>query len=548
MMRRFLLPLVAFALALPSLAAQADVSRALLDIQERLYLERDGTRIFDGATLYEPSLVDAFYQQVGYRPVWTDPAYAREMLELLASSTLDGLNPADYHYEEILTLVDAFDAPWSDSDVLRARAEVLLTDGIVLYGKHLQQGKIDPRTLDNSWNYSRRRIDPADIARSLARAIEQRNVAAELEALRLDTPFYRLMRDKLGYYRERAAREQFTPVPAGRILREGDRHANVPALRNRLRQMGYLDTPAADAETFDAGVAAAVRALQHDHGLEVDGVVGAQSYRVLNLSARDRVDLLRINLDRARWISQDMGEEYLVVNIAGFELYYLRNSRLVWQTPVMVGTIDTRTPIFRKRLRYLEFNPTWNVPRGLLVRGLYARLAGDPAYISAMGYRFYGADGEIDPAKIDWKAYTGSSFPYRVVQMPGPDNAMGRVKFMFPNRHAVYLHDTPSRELFQRSQRAFSAGCIRVRDPLELARLLLDDEDKWSARKIQALVDGARPQQVVQMERPVDVQLMYWTVSPEDGQRLEYHDDIYQLDAAALAALNAPPRPSPFHG
>jgi murein L,D-transpeptidase YcbB/YkuD len=295
-------------------------------------------------------------------------------------------------------------------------------------------------------------------------------------------------------------------------------------------------------------MAEAVEALQRDHALDVDGIVGGQSFRVLNLSARDREALLRINLDRARWIRQDQTDEYLVVNIAGFELYYLRQGELIWQTPVMVGSIDTRTPIFRKRMRYLEFNPTWNVPRGLLARSLYPRLAGDPGYIEAKGYEFYGAGGEVSPATIDWSAYNGANFPYRVVQKPGPDNAMGRVKFMFPNSHAVYLHDTPSRELFARSQRAFSAGCIRVKNPLELARLLLDDPDNWSAERIQALVESARPQQVVQMQRPIDVLLMYWTVSPEDGQRLEFHEDVYGLDPAALAALEAPPASMPFDG
>jgi murein L,D-transpeptidase YcbB/YkuD len=548
LMRHLVNVILAASLSLGASALHAEASRALLDVQERLYLERDGARVFRGSTLYEPSLVDAFYRQVGYRPVWTDRAYAREMLNLLASSTRDGLNPADYHYDKIQELVEVFDTPWSDKDTRRVMAEVLLTDGIVLLGKHLLQGKVDPRTLDSSWNYRRRSVDPSDVARSLALAIQRREVAGELKALTLDTPFYRLMRDKLGYYRELAATERFTPVPASRVLRKGDQHANVVALRRRLHEMGYLASQAVTDQHFNTEVENAVRALQYDHALAVDGVIGAQSFRALNLSPSDRVDMLRINLDRARWISQDMSDEYLVVNIAGYELYYLRDRRLIWQTPVMVGTIDTRTPIFRKRLRYLEFNPTWNVPRSLLARSIYPLVAGDLAYIDAMRYRFYDGDRQVDPKTIDWQAYSGGSFPYRVVQMPGPNNAMGRVKFMFPNRHAVYLHDTPSRELFQRSQRAFSAGCIRVRNPLELARLLLNDEEKWAAAQIQALVDGGTPQQVVQMERPVDVQLMYWTVSPEGGQRLEFHDDIYQLDAAALAALNAPPRPSPFDG
>ena len=543
---RGLVSLLRVAALATSPAVTADVSRALLDIQERLYLERDGARVFDNAVVYEPSLVDAFYQQRGYQPAWTDAAYAREMLEILASSTLEGLNPADYHYDEIMALVEAFDAPWSDTDALRAQAEVLLTDGIVLYGKHLMQGKVDPRSLDASWNYSRRSLDPADVARNLADAIERKEVASKLEALKVDTPFYRLMREKLAYYRTRARTEQFSIVPSDKVLREGDRHPNVAALGKRLRQMGYLEGNNDAGSYFSPEMAAAVRALQRDHALDVDGIVGGQSFRVLNLSASERETLLRINLDRARWIRQDQTNEYIVVNIAGFELYYLRQGELIWQTPVMVGSIDTRTPIFRKRMRYLEFNPTWNVPRGLLSRSLYPRLASDPGYVDAKGYEFFGAGGKVDPATIDWSAYSGANFPYRVVQKPGPQNAMGRVKFMFPNHHAVYLHDTPSRELFARSQRAFSAGCIRVKNPLELARLLLDDQDNWSAERIGALVDSARPQQVVQMQRPVDVLLMYWTVSPEDSRRLEFHEDIYGLDAAAFAALEAPPVTTPF--
>ena len=545
-MLRFATLLLAATLSLAVSSLRADVSRALLDIQERLYLERDGSRIFPGATIYEPSLVDAFYQQAGYRPVWTDPGYARQMLQLLASSTQEGLDPADYHYGEIMALVEAFDQPWSDSDALRAQAEVLLTDGIVLYGKHLLQGKVDPRSLDSSWNYTRRRIEPADLAKTLVQAIERREVGARLEALKPDTPFYRLMKRELERYRKQSESEQFQPVPTDKVLRKGDRHPNVVALRRRLAQMGYLSAQVSDSDAFDSDVADAVRAMQGDHALDTDGIVGQQSFRALNLSARARVDVLRINLDRARWISQDTSDEYLVVNIAGFELYYMRDRQLLWQTPVMVGTIDTRTPIFRKRLRYLEFNPTWNVPRSLFARNLYPRFSRDPSYVEKMGYRFYDGGAEVDPGTIDWSRYTARNFPYRVVQMPGPENAMGRVKFMFPNRHAVYLHDTPSKELFSQSQRAFSAGCIRVRHPLELARLLLDSPQQWSAEQIQSLIDSAAPQRVVQVERSIDVLLMYWTVSPEEDNRLEFHHDIYQLDAAALAALDTPPRSTAF--
>jgi murein L,D-transpeptidase YcbB/YkuD len=417
----------------------------------------------------------------------------------------------------------------------------------VLYARHLIQGKVDPRILDSSWNYARRDIVPAAVAENLAAAIASRRVAQVLAEFKPDTGFYALMKQQLRHYRQLAAREIFSPIPADIVLRRGDKQPNIVPLRRRLKELSYLASDVPETDGFDASVEEAIRQLQRDHDLDVDGVVGEQSFQVLNQSFSDKVDQLRINMDRLRWISQEVSDDYIVVNIAGYELYYLRNRELVWATPVMVGTIKTRTPIFQAPLRYLEFNPTWNTPRSLIVRSLFPKFKANPQYVLDKGYKLYDGKGaEVAPLSIDWDSYTARTFPYRVVQMPGPDNAMGRVKFMFPNQHAVYLHDTPSRDLFSRSQRAFSAGCIRVKNPLELARVLLDNPDNWSAERIQALLDSGEPQRVVRMQRPVDVLLMYWTVSPATGGRLQFHHDIYALDPAALAALDAASTPSAF--
>ena len=530
-----------------ALQVQADVSRALLDIHERLYLERDGRNIFPDATVYEPTLVEAFYESRDYQPAWTDAEYAREMLQLLKSSEDEGLNPADYHYGELLALREQYRKAWSDKDYLRAQAEMLLTDGILLYARHLLQGKVDPRTLDDTWNYARLEVEPSAVARELADAIANRKVAQVLEGLKPEGGFYALMKQRLQHYKQLARDEQFSPMPEDVVLHPGDTHRNVALLRKRLQQLSYLESDSVPADYFDPAVEEAVRQLQRDHDLDADGVVGRNSYQILNLSFSDKVDSLRINLDRLRWIGESVSDDYIVVNIAGYELYYMRDRQLRWSTPVMVGTIQTRTPIFQAPLRYLEFNPTWNTPRSLIARSLFPKFKANPRYVIDKGYKLYdGNGGEVDPLSIDWSAYSARSFPYRVVQMPGPQNAMGRVKFMFPNRHAIYLHDTPSRELFSRSQRAFSAGCIRVKNPLELARVLLDDPANWSAEKIQALLDSGAPQQVARIQREVDVLLMYWTVSPTADGRLQFHHDIYQLDPAALAALDAAPRSSTY--
>jgi murein L,D-transpeptidase YcbB/YkuD len=541
--------LLAVALLVGAQAAHSGVSSALLDIQERLFLEGSGRDIFPGASIYQPEFVHEFYELAGYQPVWTDAEYALEMLALLRDSELEGLNPADYHYDTLQRLRAEYQQPWSDKDQLRAQAEMLLTDGILLYARHLIQGKVDPRTLDDSWNYTRREFDPERSAAQLLEAIRKRNLAETLEAMKPDLAFYRLMKHALADYRRRAAEETFVPVPENKVLRLGDNHPNVTALRRRLQQMGYLPASASQSPQFDQQLEQAVRRMQRDNALDIDGIVGEQGFALMNLSFEQRIDRLRVNMDRLRWISQDISADFIVVNIAGFELYYIQDGVLRWTTPVMVGTINTRTPIFQAQLKYLEFNPTWNAPRSIVGRSLLPKFRANPQYVVDKGYRLLDRQGRpVDPLSLDWSAYTAGNFPYRVVQMPGPANAMGQVKFMFPNRHAVYLHDTPSRALFSRSQRAFSAGCIRVKEPLELARLLLDDPGRWSAPQIQSVVDSGAPRQNVQMQRDVDVMLMYWTVSPVDGERLRFSADIYGLDPVALQALAAPPPLRPFAG
>ncbi len=522
--------------------SRADVGQELIDIHERLFQNGSTLRIFQDADIHERRLVSGIYQLNDYRVVWPDPGYAGEMVRLLQASEAEGLEPADYHVTQLQTLLRNNPGLADGADYLRAKFDMLLTDGLLLYARHLIQGKVDPRTLDSSWNYARVDYDPDAVAKALLAAVASQQVASTLERFKPRGDFYARVKAALAEYRSRAGTEDFRPVPGGVTLRPGDSHTHVRALRERLAELGYLDRGVTNSDYFDEVLAGAVRRLQGDFSIDIDGVAGPQTFEAINVPLSARVEQLRVNLDRLRWISQDISEDYLVVNIAGYELYYMRNGTMQWETAVMTGAIDTRTPIFQAPLRYLEFNPTWNVPRSILARDLFAKFRANPQRVVDQGYVLYNSRGEtVDPLALEWDRYTGENFPYRVVQMPGPDNAMGRVKFMFPNQHAVYLHDTPARALFYRSQRAFSAGCIRVQNPLELARVLLDDPVKWSAAQIQSLVDSGRPRQVVHMQRDVDVLLMYWTVSPAPGDGIQFHRDVYGLDPAALAALNAPP-------
>lgn len=531
--------LLAFSLLL-STYTQADVSREIRDINESLFVDRHDSRVLHRGLVHSPDFMGVFYHLLEYQPAWTDPDYVGEMINLLGDSDLEGFNPDDYHYGELQALRREYKADQADKDNIRAQFDVLLSDGILLYARHLLEGKVDPRTMDSSWNYPRRDFVPEVVAQSLVQAISQRQVGQVLEQFKPAVPAYGQMKKELAHYRELADSQQFFLVPTDAVLKPGETRESILLLRRRLMQLGYLAPNAPESEHFGAKLEWAVREFQRDHSIDSDGIVGRQSFEVLNMTFQQRVDKLRINMDRVRWISQDLSDDFIMVNIAGYELRYFRNRELVWETPVMTGTINTRTPIFQKRLRYVEFNPTWTPPHSIINRSLFSKFKANPQYAVDKNYKFYNSAGTaVDPFKIDWNKYTGPTFPYRVVQAPGPYNAMGQVKFMFPNRHAVYLHDTPSKALFSRTSRAFSAGCIRVKDPLVLARILLDDPENWSAGKIDALLSSGKPQQVARIQGEIDVMLMYWTVSPTTSGRMQFHPDIYQLDPPALAALDA---------
>jgi murein L,D-transpeptidase YcbB/YkuD len=257
-------------------------------------------------------------------------------------------------------------------------------------------------------------------------------------------------------------------MPDGPALRPGTTDARVPALAARLAITRDLDLDrdalAAASTRYEEPLVAAVRAFQARHGLAADGVVGAATRAALNVPAARRVEQLRANLERARWVFYDPESEFLVVNIASFQLYHVRRGEIVWRTRVQVGRPYRQTPVFRAELTYLVFNPTWTVPPTIFREDILPELRRDPGYLAARHIEVIDAAGKrVDPQTVDW---SGRSFPYRLVQTPGADNALGRLKFMFPNEYSVYLHDTPSRDLFERSSRAFSSGCIRVENPL----------------------------------------------------------------------------------
>ncbi len=259
----------------------------------------------------------------------------------------------------------------------------------------------------------------------------------------------------------------------------------------------------------------------------------------MNVPASARIDQIRVNLERARWVLERPEGDYLVVSVAGFRAFLMRGDDIRWETRVVVGQPVRRTPVFRSRIVYLVFNPTWTVPPVVLHNDIIPEAVADPAAVSRRGLQVVGADGEsIPPQDVEWARYRDGGFPYQLVQPPGPANALGRVKFILPNPYDVYLHDTPSRQLFLSAARSCSSGCIRVQRPLELAALLLAEDPDWGADAIRAAVAGARTRTVF-LPRPVPVMILYWTAGMGPDGEFGFHPDVYGRDAAVLAALDS---------
>lgn len=492
------------------------------------------------------AVLPLFYERRAYAPAWCHNGglqpQADALIEAIRGADQEGLNPSDYHLGKIESLLESVYQQQAEKKPLDSHQlvdlDLLLTDAFFVYGSHLLAGKINPETIDSEWFADRRDLD---LAAHLQTALEKNQIEEALRNLLPPQPGYARLRKALARYRDIAANGGWPMVSDGPKLQRDDSGERVLALRRRLIAAGDLDPAAGDSlDLFDGAVEEALRKFQQRHGLDVDGVVGAATLANLNVPVKERIRQVILNMERWRWLPQDLGQRHILVNIANFELDVFESGQIVLMMRVMVGRDYRRTPVFSDTMTYLVLSPYWHVPPGIAVRDILPAVKKDPGYLAKQNMKVFqgwGAEAKaIDPTTIDWHKITARNFNYRFRQDPGPINALGRVKFMFPNRFNVYLHDTPSRELFTRTERAFSSGCIRVEKPIELAEYVLRGDPKWTRASIEAAIKTWR-EQTVRLPEPIPIHLLYWTAWANDDGSINFRRDIYGRDKRLEEAL-----------
>ncbi|MGR3511859.1 MAG: L,D-transpeptidase family protein [Paracoccaceae bacterium] len=476
----------------------------------------------------------AFYRAHGYQPLWTgDDAQSKQRREVFLRAIADagshGLPAQRYSLETI----DA-DLRAVTSDRALGRVEVEMTKLFLRYAREVQTGVLNPRSIDSGIV----RQVPVRNSTDVLTAFAKSSPAAFIRQLPPQTPEYaRLMKEKMRY-EALIARGGWGEKVNVRNLEPGDSGALVVTLRNRLIAMGYM--PRSATATYDTRMRQAVAAFQTDHGLVSDGIAGAGTLKEINASAEKRLSQILVAMERERWTNMPRGERHIWVNITDFKSQIIDDGKVTFETKSVVGhrDEDRRTPEFSDVMEHMVINPTWNVPRSIATKEYLPLLQRNPYALSHL--KLYDRRGrEVSRARVvDFNRFNAQSFPFNMKQPPSRSNALGLVKFMFPNRYNIYLHDTPAKELFGRDVRTFSFGCIRLNDPFDFAYALLAKQEKDPKGAFQRILGTGRETQV-NLEEQVPVHIVYRTAYTQAKGRLQFRLDVYGRDARIWNALDA---------
>jgi L,D-transpeptidase YcbB len=492
--------------------------------------------------LYSVELLSQFYLGREFEPAWfTNNMLTRNGYDLLyyvRQIDKHGLEPNDYHLaiiEEYVAKSQLF-LPKVTEEMMYL--DMLLTDAFITIGSQLYYGKVDPSKEGANWKMERKKTEHR-IDQKLELALLSNSVALTLDSLAPRYPSYWMMHKELVFYL--GLSKQFWPeILIEETIHPGDSGVVIPMIRQRMITLRYPVTDSISLN-YDEEFVNQIKLLQADWGLNADGVIGKGTIAALNSDPGKLAEQLKVNMERFRWLPLQLTEKYIIVNIADQRLDFIDRTDTLLSMRVIVGTNYRKTPVFGATMTYLVFSPTWTVPSTILKEDVIPQLLKGPGYLKQKDMILLRFDGsEVDYYNIDWSKISVNNFPYMVQQNPGYQNSLGRVKFMFPNSYDVYIHDTPSKGVFTKDDRAVSSGCIRAASPFELAVLLLSDMPEWTPKKIRQAMQQKKEKLVI-LKTPVDVVVIYLTAWMDGVGRVQFRKDIYDRDTLLLRALAQKP-------
>jgi murein L,D-transpeptidase YcbB/YkuD len=534
----------------PAQAAEPDGPDELISRTDAVYVsiqEKLASKSRElGADKGEQVALTAYYSNRGAGLLWVTETgltpRAVLLRKLFAQADEWGLNSADYKVADGDGLKRASGQPaeWL------AEAELRTSLAAILYSRHAQAGRIEPTSLDEEFlDLKPARPDPLAVMKGLANAGDQ--LGSFLEGFHPQTEQFRILKQRLADIRGRGPQKDAIRIPNGPQLKPGISHPQVALLRQRLAVPTSSDvmSDGPSEEFYDDSLAEAVRDFQTRSGLPGKGIVNAATRDALNkgVKAADASNIL-VNMERWRWEPREFGNRYIVVNIPEYLVRVIDNGRLVHEERIVTGSPQHRTPVFSDEMEYVVFNPYWNVPESILLKEILPAVRRNPEFFQRNNLEVVWQGRQtVDPYMVDWEAVNPAKVSLR--QPPGPSNALGQIKFLFPNKHAVYMHDTPTKKLFNENTRAFSHGCMRVRNPVRFAEILLGEQG-WSPAKVRQALDTTEDYQVT-LDRKVPVHIMYFTLWGDRSGNLKEFGDVYDYDDKLKLALKLQSPPKTIH-
>jgi murein L,D-transpeptidase YcbB/YkuD len=483
-----------------------------------------------------------FYTHRNFRLAWSLRGeflpQASMYLNIIKNTDKDGFEVERFHQQnlwQLYKLATERNSRLIDQKKLRRELDILFTGSFFKYAQATWKGSIDPKK--DEWHVTPKKIKYGKTLQAILSDKTSEDPFSEAEPLHKE---YHKLKTVLTKYRKikESGGWPLIQLNEKKQLSTGDTNTSLIKLRERLYLTNDMQSISHDS-IFDKALEQGVKNFQLRNGLNPDGIVALETLEELNVPVEKKIKQLEINMERWRWVPEKISDEYILVNIPEFVLHVYEKDKETWNMKVIVGKQASETPIFNDELEFIVINPNWNVPRDIAIKEILPLLQKDSTYLENMNMELFIGEQSIEavPAEtIDWKSVNPQNFNYRFRQKPGGDNALGNIKFLFPNEYDVYLHDTPTQSLFERSQRGFSHGCIRIEDPLELASYLLKNDPSWSEDKILKTIEKGE-EKYIKLSNKTPVYILYFTTWVDEKGLVHFHKDIYGHDKRLGDAL-----------